>query len=386
MKWILRLVLIFVGIMAVAGCSDSEPDRGLPNQKEVRRTVLVYMAANNDLSGYTYLDLGEMIQGSVASDARWIVYLANRENPASLVEFYKGDTVVLKTYAEGSSVTAARMSEVLDDMAAMAPAQSYGLVLWSHGSGWLVNGMEENLPSDPYSVKPLSFGIDGNDKMNISTLRSVVKGRNIDYIYFDACYMSSIEVAYELRDAVDYIVGSASELPAEGMPYHLNMAALSRGSLTDLIRAAENTFNHYNEMIDAASRTCTMAVLKTAVLERVAAATRAIYEQTPLNHTAVFKTNYSVYGLSVNAYDFGEYVNAGASTVEIDQAIVDEFNAALAEAVPYKAATDRLWNTRPIYSTCGLSTYVFDSPKTFETQGYASTQWAQDVAIYHIHD
>ena len=44
-------------------------------------------------------------------------------------------------------------------------------------------------------------------KMNISTLADILsKGPRFDYIYFDCCYMSSIETAYELRTVTDIIV------------------------------------------------------------------------------------------------------------------------------------------------------------------------------------
>ena len=41
----------------------------------------------------------------------------------------------------------------------------------------------------------------------------------MEYILFDDCYMSSIEVAYALKDVTDYLIGSTSEVMAYGMPY-----------------------------------------------------------------------------------------------------------------------------------------------------------------------
>ena len=34
----------------------------------------------------------------------------------------------------------------------------------------------------------------------------------MEYILFDDCYMSSIEVAYELKDVTKYLIGSTSEM------------------------------------------------------------------------------------------------------------------------------------------------------------------------------
>lgn len=41
----------------------------------------------------------------------------------------------------------------------------------------------------------------------------------MEYILVDDCYMSSVEVAYELRGVTDYLIGSTSEIMAYGFPY-----------------------------------------------------------------------------------------------------------------------------------------------------------------------
>ena len=44
---------------------------------------------------------------------------------------------------------------------------------------------------------------------------------HMDYILFDDCYMSSVEVAHALRHVTDYLIGSTSEIMAYGFPYAL---------------------------------------------------------------------------------------------------------------------------------------------------------------------
>lgn len=41
----------------------------------------------------------------------------------------------------------------------------------------------------------------------------------MEYILFDDCYMSSVEVAYELKEATRFLIASTSEMMAYGMPY-----------------------------------------------------------------------------------------------------------------------------------------------------------------------
>lgn len=378
----------------MSGCSSDgpDPDAGDGMDKEpVRRTVLVYIVSANTLYGYDTKDLNEMLRGSAAgrlpSDARWLVYHAPYNKAPRLIEFCDGDTATLRHYEPGGSVTVERMRRVLDDVAELAPAHSYGIVLWSHGSGWIVNGVKEDLPLDPYAPSTLSFGDDrttslSGERMNIASLRAAIKGRDIDYIYFDCCHMGGIEVAYELRDAVRWLVFGPAETPLDGMPYDKNMAYLADGSPDALVNAAMTTFDIYADTFDS-----TMTMVDTDGLDRLAAATAAIYDLTPLPHPAERVTNYYGSARHGNFLDFGEYVNALAESCGVD---ASEFNAALAQTVIYKEAPDYFFSAAynrsfPVYTASGLSTYVFENESGFTSNGYNTLQWARDVVSRHLH-
>ena len=102
-------------------------------------------------------------------------------------------------------------------------AKDYGLVLWSHGSGWInsTNRVQQRR----------SFAVDtsngGTTRMLITDMAEVLrKYPKFEYILFDACFMQTIEVAYEFRDATKYIIGSPAEIPGVGAPYKQMMPAL----------------------------------------------------------------------------------------------------------------------------------------------------------------
>jgi len=353
------------------------------------------MVATNNLgsSGYDSADIAEMqqaIQAGALTGGRWLVYRAPSDSSdPTLTEYTAQGSTILKTYdSDDLSVSSARMGDVLSDVKAFAPADSYGLVLWSHATGWVQDGIEDAADNAVQSAlaRPLSFGSDFGSKMNITTLASVLKGRGFDYVYFDACYMATVEVAYQLRDAVRYVVGSPSELPVCGMRYDLNMAGLIDGSEDALVQTAANTFRHYNSQQLAEDRTCTMAVIRTDALGELASATARIYDVTPLPHPGKNVTNYRGVARQGYSIDLGEYVNALAEVGDIDDALVTRFNNAVGKAVVYKAATDKLWNLYPIYSCSGMATYVFNDAKDFDVYGYSALDWARDVvAPHHLH-
>ena len=69
-----RLMMMFAMVAALTACSSDDSDDG---PQTINRTVLVYMAAENSLSNYTYSDLREMKEGSrhIAGGDALLVYV-----------------------------------------------------------------------------------------------------------------------------------------------------------------------------------------------------------------------------------------------------------------------------------------------------------------------
>lgn len=208
--------LILIATSLLQACSSDEPTPDpVPS-----RTVIVYMAANNNLGSQRYdrLDLDEMRSAAaqIPDNSHLVVYHAARHKDPALIEITKDGDVTLKTYdggySDGLTLTPARMKEVFSDVESLAKADSYALVLWSHGTGWVETSDSRSastLAEAPAATPmPLSFGDDGGKEMKITSLAKALEGRHFDFIYFDCCLMGSIEVAYELKDAAPVIVAS----------------------------------------------------------------------------------------------------------------------------------------------------------------------------------
>ncbi len=74
------------------------------------------------------------------------------------------------------------------------PADHYMLMLKDHGGGWRGACIDEQNGA-------------GN-MMTMPTIRAALDTFHFDIIAFDACLMSMVEVAYELKDKADYLVAS----------------------------------------------------------------------------------------------------------------------------------------------------------------------------------
>src|SRR5262249_21705531 len=94
------------------------------------------------------------------------------------------------------------------------------------------------------SSRAIAFDDQAQDFLDNLELKRVLAdirrglGRRIDVLGFDACLMSMVEVAYQLRDSVSFICGSEEEEPGEGWPYDTILKALTaRPSMTPAERA-----------------------------------------------------------------------------------------------------------------------------------------------------
>ena len=101
--------------------------------------------------------------------------------------------------------------------ALLAPARHYALVMWDHGAG------VEGFNFDSYDVL-------ADDRLTTSEMAAALttsRDRDavaFDLVAFDECLMSTVEVAYALRDLTRIMVASEEVVPGEGMDYK---AALS---------------------------------------------------------------------------------------------------------------------------------------------------------------
>jgi hypothetical protein len=109
------------------------------------------------------------------------------------------------------------------------PAHRYHFTFWDHGTGW------HDIESKDASHKLDEISHDEITDHSITTkeMRIIFKtfsqliGRKIDIISNDACYMGSLEVAYELAPYADYYLGSEDIEPVTGWPYHRLMKKLA---------------------------------------------------------------------------------------------------------------------------------------------------------------
>lgn len=386
----LTIIMTIVTMLVFSSC-DKEKNETKPYQQS--RTVLIYAVASNNLSSYLERDMAEMIVAApyvkgLGDNVRVLLYSVASKNAseATIAELSKNhdgsyDFKTLKSYdRETFSTDPKRMSEVFADLRQMAPADKFGLIFWSHGTGWLPDFNSHQLPG-----MQKSFGWDSykntTDKCDIIELADAIPNYMFDYIWFDACYMMSIELAYQLRLKCDYLGGYPTEDWNPGMNYDSTLPLLASPT-PDLVGAAKAFFDYYNESNSAV----TVSVISTKDLYLLAAVCAEIYAKCNRPKSAF---GFQDYGRSPyqGFYDLGQftraYIENSAATLQQTYAdgLIGYLNDAINQVLVYGGCTskDFYGNANAfdpdIYS--GLSCHFPDTFSEQQEEYYRRLDWYQ---------
>lgn len=357
-----------------------------------KRTVLVYIAADNNLSSFALDDLEEMKQGLLETNVdklHLLVYIDTGSSPR-LVELKKqnGQVVedVVRTYDDRNSVGVDETLEVFDAVFANPDflAESYGLIYWSHADGWIPYGQVSTRWVGQDTT-------DGDHRMNLSELVTVLQSvPHLDFLMFDACFMASVEVAYEMRSFADYYIASPTETPGPGAPYQIlvplmaaDQAAVQMGQAYCDYYAA-----NYNGGIGISNSNWTggasLCVMRTDALEALATHTAQLLPAEVVDIAALKK--------AVFDYDHDgwgrDYVGYFDLKQLMEQVLDDASYATWAQAFDVAIA---YWSTTPknysqfagMFSMEGANgiTHYIPGSSTQRDVAYRSLQWYQDAGL-----
>ena len=183
-------------------------------------TFAVYMDADNSLGGYDESNLEQM--ESVGSTGDVNIIVEDDSDVSAVKRYYVGQNNLI-TLSELGELDMSKVS-TLEDFGRWVksefPADHYFIVIWDHGLGF------ESIYAYSPTRDLLQDETNGDDIMSVPDFALALKnissefGKKIDIVGIDACLMNMVEVAYEIRDTSDYLIGSESAEPAEGWPYY----------------------------------------------------------------------------------------------------------------------------------------------------------------------
>ena len=239
---------------------------------------------------------------------------------------------VVKQYPSQLSVDKSVMTQVLKDMIAVSPTERVGLVAASHGSAW-TNSI----------FMSRSFGQDGkgtDNTMLVSDMADAMKatGKKFDFLLFDACFMGTAEVCYDLRDVADYQIVSVMEVPAYGFPYESSLDYLYEGTVDGYKKICQAYIDFYQEGYENGDYAWgTIALVDSKEMEGLADATRAEIVE-----------HKNVLGNDFDESDIQEYGKQGGRGIAYD---LGQLMAVLNNGTMPNAFADQL-NKTVLYKSC----------------------------------
>ena len=339
---------IIIACLILTACSKDDP---APPEK-VDQTVFMYLPWSINLTGAFYDNISAFktaIKKGILSNERVIVFISTSATEATMFELvYKnGDCVEkqLKSYTNPPFTTAAGITSILNDVQYYAPASRYGMIIGCHGLGWLpADGVYTRSAGEKYHWEiegvPLTrfFGAGFTApeyNTDITTLAKGIinAGLKMEYILFDDCYLSTVEVAYDLKEAANYLIACPTEIMAVGMPYD-KIAEYLVGNV-DYKSISETFYDFFKNY----STPCgTIAVTKCSELDNLATIMKEINNQFTFD-TSILSSVQRMDGYSpVIFFDYGDYVTKLCT----DASLLARFEAQLERAVPsaYKKHTE----------------------------------------------
>ena len=390
-----------MGISGADSASRSSSERGYSMPS--RRVMVMISAGYNSLSGYLSEDLKDLESGYLpegtyfnadvllvlarlpksagdyASPSAPVLYRlwANRsgEVQRDTIQVWGGDTQLC---------TKETIHEALSTTQKKYPAQSYGVVFSSHGSGWLPPGYY----TDPSQFEPSSgslwslrsIGQDktptGGTEMDLNDFADAIP-MHLDYCLIDACLSGCVEVAHALKGKADIVGFSPTEVLADGFDYK-NITTHLFARPLDPVEVCREYFAYYNAQ-SGSNRSATITAVDTRKMDALEAVCKELFE-------AYRPTLKTMSGGNVQGYfrydrhffyDLRDIlVQAGIS--EQEKARLD---AALSQFIVYQAATDYFLSI-PLTRVCGLSMYLPSMGSTYLNNYYKEhVSWNQATEL-----
>lgn len=370
-----NLLLLLLIPLFLGGCAkkvDEDP---------AKRTVLVYVAAANDLYSYAQSNLTDMIAGYGQTDPqenRLIVYYDAGDGVPCLLQVDASGAHPLQEYPGANSTDPDQLHKVVSQVLQDFPAKSYGLILWSHATGWIPKGFPlavKNLWSLTAFPATRTFGSQYFEgilhEIEIPDLANALPTGAFDFILIDACLMGSVEVAYALREKADYLIAYPTEVIADGMPYREITAPLFSDAPTqDYCRQIARKFYEHYDAQSGVYRSASVALIETAALEALARSVREVVKDNPEVATLPLSSvqHYDLYS-SPFMYDLDDFIGQLATPAQYQT-----FRQALDNAVLYQAHTDTFFSL-PLERCCGLSVYIPSEQYADCLPYYQDTPW-----------
>lgn len=248
---IVVMLLIIVALLSYIVLKSNNGNKVILKDKGTR-TIMVYMIGSNLESEYkaASMDIEEILATNYnEDDVNILIYtggskkwknpsISNEEN--AIFEVKNGFLNKLETYSQKSMTDSSTLKEFISYVYDNYRTDLYDLILWDHGGGPIYGFGQDEVSGE-------------NDTLTIDELTRAIKNSSLsketklEYIGFDACLMSSVEVANSLREYANYLIASEESIPGNGWNYEFLNNLDKNTKIEDLYKSIVDNYIEYYE-------------------------------------------------------------------------------------------------------------------------------------------
>ncbi len=260
MSWRAAILLVFI-LLTLASSYVIHAASIFSTSPPTKWVIAVYMVADNNLDPYAIYDI-DLMEAGITDNVTIVVFIDRAKEPigegvpeqllksSKATPFWSGARVLLlvrdiepglklgdevvQDLGEVNSGSPQTLAKFLEFVKARFAGEHYMLVLWDHGGGPGLFGIDEDTGGERDYLAPREI-----------REALITSGFRPDIIYVDACSIGMVELAYDLSDTAKYLIASESLVPSSALDYASAIPAISR--LDDPLEAAKNLAKIYFE-------------------------------------------------------------------------------------------------------------------------------------------
>ncbi len=249
----MKKIFFLIAVLCFAGCSTPVQKLQFPEEEVIvddvdvdvetskKLTLMVYMAADNDLETYALQNLKAMeksqcdfaslnmlvlldrAEGYDETDGNWtdtrLFEVQKDTSQSSMIKSKRLECLPLGLSATNNTELDMANSNVLKTFVEFCrseyEAENYCLIIWGHGTGW--RGVTVDDRSGNY--------------MSVYDMGRALRNQKLCVIGFDTCFGGVIENVYELKDCAAYTVACPGVTPGGGWNYKTLLESILQNDL-----------------------------------------------------------------------------------------------------------------------------------------------------------
>jgi hypothetical protein len=248
------------------------------------------------------------------------------------------------------------LTKTASETFAKYPSEKKMVVIWNHGSGW-----KDKEKSYHSTTKGISYDDQSGNYITTEQLGKITDSLpRLDIMGFDACLMQMIEIGYEMKSKVNYIVGSEETEPGDGWDYTAMVKSLATSPTPlELGTAIVDGYSSFYEGQDTGGTTATLSLVDVKQLVSLSKMFASFYASYDKN--AIFEAM-----KKAQSYTYSEYKDFGSFLSYMPEASVSKLSEQYKKTVAY---------TKNKLPDTGLSIYYTTSPSS----NYFNLKFAKDT-------